>query len=374
MKIPLFKNYFDEKETTYINKVIERGMYWANGPEIKEFENNISSYIGSKYCLSFNSGTSALHAVLESYDVKDKEVIVPSFTFIATSNSVLHAGGIPVFADIEEETFGLDPESVRKKITSKTKAIMPIHYGGGPCKIQEIKEIAEENDILLIEDAAESLGAKIKNKFLGTFGDAAMFSFTPTKIISTGEGGVIVTDSKDTFEKLKLIRSHGRLETEDYFSSINFMDYIILGYNFRIPTINAALGNAQFEKIGKLIKLRREIAEFYNNNLKEIENIRIPTFLDDAFHVYQMYAILIRDGRKVRDELQSYLKENGVDSKVYFYPSHETHFYKNVLKNSPKLPKTEELSNKALSIPIFPGLIQKEREYITSKIKDFFKK
>ncbi|MHA1797334.1 MAG: DegT/DnrJ/EryC1/StrS family aminotransferase [Candidatus Helarchaeota archaeon] len=374
MKIPLFKNYSDEKEVKNVENVLKRGMYWANGPEIKEFEDRISEFIGMKYCVAFNSGTSALHALLTTYNVKGKEVIVPSFTFISTANSVLHAGGIPIFADIETETFGLDPDSINEKITKNTVALMPIHYGGCGCKIREIKEIARDNKLLLIEDAAESLGAEINGKKIGTFGDATMFSFTPTKIISTGEGGVIVTDSRDTFEKLKLVRSHGRLETEDYFSSIKFMDYIMLGYNFRMPTICAAVGLAQLDKIKEIINLRREIVAYYNKELKNINEIRCPITPKNYFHIYQMYSILINDGKKVRDELQAHLKEGGISSKVYFYPAHQTHFYSKVLRYSIKLEKTEEISDKILSIPIYPTLSRNEREYIIKKILDFFRK
>jgi len=372
MNIPLFKNYSDEKEIQYTKTVIERGMHWANGPEVTKFEENISQFLGKKYCLTFNSGTSALHAILFSYDIKNKEVIVPSFTFIATANAVIQAGGKPIFADIEEETFGLDPESIKEKITSKTVAILPVHYGGCPCKIKEIKDIAEDHNLILIEDAAESLGAKIKDKLVGTFGDSSIFSFTPTKIISTGEGGMAVTDSKDTFEKLKLIRSHGRLETENYFDSIKSMDYITLGYNFRMPTICAALGLAQLEKIESFIKIRREIAAYYNTKLGRLNHIKCPITPPNYFHIYQMYYFLVHSGREARDKLQKYLKENGISSKVYFEPVHKTYYYEKILKYSIKLDKTEELSDKVLSIPIFPALKQEERDYIIEKIINFF--
>ena len=171
MKIPLFKNYWDDKDIDYVTKVIKRGMYWANGPEIKEFENRIAEYVGTKYCVAFNSGTSALHAVLLAVEVKNYEVIVPSFTFISTANSVIMAGGKPIFADIEENTFGLDPDDVQEKITSKTKVILPIHYGGCACNIKAFSDLVEDNELILIEDAAESLGAKFGDKMVGTFGD-----------------------------------------------------------------------------------------------------------------------------------------------------------------------------------------------------------
>ena len=373
MNIPLFKNYSDEKEVQYVRKILDRGMYWANGPEIQEFEDKISQYVGTKYCLAFSSGTAALHAATSSFDIKGKEVIVPSFTFIATANSVLYGGGKPIFADIEEETFGLDPESIKEKINPKTKAIIPIHYGGCACKIREMREIAQDHNLIMIEDAAESLGAKIDGKMVGNFSNVAMFSFTPTKIISTGEGGVLVTDSKDLFDKLKLIRSHGRLETEEYFLSIKPMDYITLGYNFRMPTICAAVGLAQLEKIDDIIDLRRKIATFYTQELKTVSDmIRPPITPPNYSHVYQMYSILVNNGKETRDNLQKFLKDKGINSKVYFNPVHKTHFYEKELGNSPRLNKTEAISDKILSIPIFPTLKTNEKMYIVEKILKFF--
>jgi len=372
MNIPFFKNHWDEKDIELVSKVIQRGMYWANGPEITEFENKISEFIGTKFCVAFNSGTSALHSILMAYQIKDNEVIVPSFTFIASANSILQAGGKPIFCDIEERTFGLDPIDVNEHITSKTKAIMPVHYGGCPCNISEIKEIAEDNGLLVIEDAAESLGSKYNNNMLGSLGDAAMFSFTPTKVISTGEGGVIVTDHKDVYEKLLLFRSHGRLETEDYFTSTAYMDYIALGYNFRMPSICAAQGLAQFAKIEKVIALRRNIAALYDEKLGGLNKIRIPVVPKECFHIYQMYAILVEEGRGTRDRLQEYLKERDITSKVYFEPVHNTHFYKNILRYDARLATTEMVAGKILNLPIYPDLSFEEQNYIVNNVIDFF--
>ena len=212
-KIPLFKIYWEKDDINSISKVIKRGSYWTTGPEIEELENKISKYIGTKYALTFNSGTSALHAVLLAHKLSNSEIIVPSFTFISTVNSVILADAKPVFAEIEDKSYGLDAEDVKERITSKTKAIMPIHYAGGPCKdIKALKEIAEDHNLILTEDAAESLGSSLNNQKVGTFGHSSMFSFCQNKIITAGEGGAILTDSKDVFDKLKLIRSHGRQE------------------------------------------------------------------------------------------------------------------------------------------------------------------
>jgi len=375
-KIPLFKIYWTEEDIESITNVIKRGAYWATGPEIQEFEREISEYAGTKYAVAFNSGTSALHALLLAYDLKQgDEVIIPSFTFIATANAPLFVGAKPVFAEIDGKTYGLGPENVKEKITKRTKAIMLMHYGGCPCLYtKELKEIAEDHNLLLIEDAAESLGAKIKDKKVGTFGDSAMFSFCQNKVISTGEGGAITTDSKEIYEKLKLIRSHGRLETQDYFTSTGPMDYICLGYNFRMPTMIAALGISQIKKIDKIIKMRRDKAEYIRKKLSKIREITLPIPPYNYFHVYQMYTIRINDTKQTRDKLIQYLAEKGIMSKVYFDPIHLTYFYRNKFGfKKGDLPITEKISEQVLSLPLYPTLTEKEIDYITNSIYNFFK-
>lgn len=371
-KIPLFKIYSDNYDIEYINRVIKRGSNWANGPEINEFENNISEYLDVNHSVVFNSGTSALHALLLAHDLRQSdEVIVPSFTFIATANAPQFVGAKPVFADIEEQTYGLDPENVKEKITPKTKAIMPIHYGGCPCLIKELKEIAEDYNVLLFEDVAESMGAKIKNKYAGTFGDSAMFSFCQNKIISTGEGGAVTTNSEEIYKKLKLIVSHGRLEPYNYFSSTEAMDYVTLGYNFRMSSLSAALGMSQLKKIDSIIKMRRNNANYMTNKLSKVEQIICPKFPPEYFHVYQMYTIRVRDGS--RNKLLKYLSDQEIMTKVYFPPVHMTHYYtKNFGYKGGDFPLTEKVSDEVLSLPIYPSLTMQEMDYITSKISYFF--
>ena len=370
-KIPLFKTYWDKEDIKSVTDVIKRGSYWATGPEIQEFENKIAENVGTKYAVTFNSGTSALHALLLAYDIKQgDEIIVPSFTFIATANAPLFVGAKPVFAEIEDGNYGLGPEDVKERITAKTKAIMPIHYGGCSCLIRELKEIAEDHNLLLIEDAAESLGAKIKDKKVGTFGDSAMLSFCQNKIITTGEGGAIVTDSKKNYEKLKLIRSHGRLEKQDYFSSTGYMDCVSLGYNFRMSTMTAALGLSQLKKVDKIIKMRQDKAEYMTEKLSKIKEITLPIAPPDYFHVYQMYAIRINEN--LRDDLMKYLSKRGIMTKVYFPPVHLTNFYRTKFGyKGGELPITEVVSDQVLSLPMYPTLTEKEIDYITEKIDNF---
>jgi len=372
-KIPLFKIYWDEEDIKMVSKAIQRGMFWAIGPNIEKFEEMLSRYVGTKYGLVFNSGTSALHAVLLACGIgSGAEVLVPSFTFIATANAPLCLGAKPVFADIEEKTYGLDPGDVKRKITPKTKAIIPIHYGGCPCLITELRQVAKEHNLILIEDAAESLGAIVNGKKVGNFGDAAILSFCSNKVITTGEGGAVVTNNVETYEKLKLIRSHGRAETDNYFSSTEYMDYVAMGYNFRMSDITAALGIAQLEKIDRVIEMRRRNAEMLSTKLSRIAEIGVPHPPDSFFHVYQMYTIRVREGKEKRDALSSYLAERGIMTKVYFSPLHFTHFYKNELRYACELPVTERLSQQVLTLPMYPTLSEDEIDYIVDTIAAFF--
>lgn len=373
MKIPLFEIYWDKEDVALVSGAIKRGMFWAIGPHIEEFENGISNYIGGKYCAAFNSGTSALHAVLLAHGIgAGDEVIVPSFTFIATANAPLFVGAKPVFADIEDKTFGLDPEDVKEKITKKTKAILPVYYGGCPCQIRELKEIAADNNLLLIEDAAEAFGAEVDGQKVGTFGDAAVFSFCSNKIITTGEGGAVLTDSKRIYEKLGLARSHGRLESSNYFTSPEYADYVELGYNFRMSNITAALGVAQIKKTDKIIKMRRRNAEYLTKTLSAVAEVVTPSAPKGYFHVYQMYTIRLRRGS--RDGLSKHLTKNSIATKVFFHPVHLTHFYRKKLGYRVKLPITEEISRQVLTIPMYPTLTRKEMNYIADKINSFFRR
>ena len=371
-KVPLFKMYWDAQDIVAVTKVIKRGNYWTMGPEVQALEENIADFIGKKQGISFNSGTSALHATLMAYNIKNgDEVIVPSFTFIATANVVVLTGASPIFADIEQQSYALDPEDVTEKITHKTKAIIPIHYGGGPCKhIKALQEIAEDHHLILIEDAAESLGAKIHKERVGTFSDAAMFSFCQNKVITAGEGGMVVTDSKTIAEKLNLIRSHGRVEgKEGYFATTQELDYIQAGYNYRLPSINAALVLSQFKKFNKIIQMRREKAAYYTKKLSKINDIRTPNESKDEYHVYQLYTIELPT-KKIRDHLQQHLTRAGIMTKVYFEPIHlKTYYTKEFNYKKNDLPATEEMAEKVLTLPLYPTLTKKEMNYIISVVE-----
>lgn len=372
-KIPLYKIYWDEEDVNRVLEVIGQGMFWAMGPNIEKFEAMVAEYVGRKYAVAFNSGTSALHALLLAYGIEEgDEVVVPSFTFIATANSVLFVNAKPVFAEIERETYGLDPEDVERKITKKTRAIMPIHYGGMSCRIKDLKEIAEDYRLLLLEDAAESLGATMDGKAVGSFGDAAMFSFCGNKVITTGEGGMIVTDQREVCERLKLIRSHGRLDKENYFTSIKSVDYVTLGYNWRMSNITAAVGISQLGKLDKLIEMRRGNAAHMSEGLLDVSEVEPPNPPEGFFHVYQMYTIRVGGGEKVRDGLKEYLAEKGVMTKVYFSPVHLTSFYREKFGfKGGELPNTERLSNRVLTLPMYASLTKDEMNYVIGSVRDF---
>jgi len=362
--------YWDDDDLQRVHDAIAAGMNWAVGPEVTRFEEQIARYIGTEYCLTFNSGTSALHAAMLSHGIgKGDEVIVPSFTFIATANAPLFVDAQPVFADIEHGTMGLDPADVRRKITNKTRAILPIHYGGCPCRIEELRRLADDNDLILIEDAAEAFGADIRGIRTGSFGDSAIHSFCQNKIITTGEGGAITTNSRDLYERLKLLRSHGRQDNGDYFSTTTVMDYISIGYNMRMSNLSAALGIAQMNKINHIVSQRTEIAQTYRDLLNEVPGVVVPDTPPGYKHVYQLFTIFAEK----RDALVRHLEKKGIMTKIYFPPVHKTHFYRTVRKDASRLPVTEDVAGRVISLPIFPGLTHEEISWVAREIREFYR-
>ena len=371
-KIPLYKVFTDEYDIKQISNVLKRGMDWAIGPEIEKFESSVAQYIERKYCVAFNSGTSAGHAALIALGINIKsEIIVPSFTFISTANWPLMVQASPKFADIEMQTFGMDPKDLESKISKKTKAVIPIHYGGLPCKIDEIKEISNKNKFYLIEDSAESFGATLNGRKVGSFGDVSIFSFAGNKILTTGEGGALCTDSKQLYEKIKLIRSHGRQLHSGYFSSMHDYDYFSLGYNWRMSSITAALGLSQLDKIEKVIDMRRKNAKYYQSKLKKIKEITLQEEPPGFKHVYQFYSILLRDST-IRTKLMNFLASKGIMTRIFFKPVHRTMFFSKIGYGSLNLPNTEKISKQILSLPMFPTLRKDEINYMVDSIAEFF--
>ncbi len=374
-KIPLYKIYTDEEDANLITKIIKRGYSWAIGPEIEEFENELKNYVGTDYCLTLNSGTSALHALYLAYGLgQDDEIIIPSFTFISTANSVRFVNSKPIFSDIEEETFGLDPNLISDKISSKTKAIVPVDIGGLSCKINEINKIAQQNNLLVIEDAAEALGSSINNKKVGSYSDSSVFSFCGNKVLTTGEGGAIVTNSKEVYEKIKLIRSHGRVDTSRYFDTPFNPNYTQIGYNWRMSTLTAALGITQLQKLDKIIKLRQKNASQISSKLSKFSEIKTPVTPANNEHIYQMYTVRLSN-QNLRDSLQKFLISKKIFSKIYFEPIHMMSLYKELLSNQKiHLPVTEEVSKTVLTLPLYPNMTKEEMEYLINSLEEFFEK
>ena len=369
-KIPLYKVDWDKEDVRTVTNVIKRGMDWAIGPEIEEFEQSLANYHDSKYCVVFNSGTSAGHAALLSLNLKpSSEIIIPSFTFIATANWSLMVGTKPIFSEIEEETLGMDPSYLDSIISKKTKVIMPIHYGGMPCKITEIKKFAKQHKLILIEDSAESIGSTIGNKKTGSFGDMSILSFAGNKVLPTGEGGAVIVNSKKIYEKLKLIRSHGRQINSNYFQTNETPNYISLGYNWRMSSMTAALGISQLSKLDKLISKRRKNAQYLSSKLNKHSKIILPFNYKNHKSVFQLFSIRITDN--LRDNLMVFLTNKGIMSKIFFEPVHLSKFYSKNMNKKSSLPKTEKISQQVLTLPMYPSLTKGDMNFISDSIDEF---
>ena len=363
--IPLFEIPWEAQDIQNVVESIGRGGWWANGPFIDEFEAMVASYLDVEYAIAVNSGTSAIMSALVGADIGDgDEVIVPSFTQQATANAVKMVGGEPVFADIDRDTYGLDPTDVEDKIKPETAAIMPVHVYGSVCQIEAICEIAADHDVTVIEDAAEALGAERDGLMAGTVGDAGALSFCQNKIVPTGEGGMVVTDNDDIARSASLYRSHGRA-TEDYFESSDSGRHVTVGGNFRMPDMVAALGCSQLDRIDSLIEGRREVALVMNEAFAETEGVS-PHTMDDGRHVYQFYTVTF-DQEIDRDAVINHLAERQISSKVYWNPPiHRSEYYSS---GDWDLPVTEELSQRVLSLPIHPELSPKEVERIINGVQ-----
>ncbi|MEM5829233.1 MAG: DegT/DnrJ/EryC1/StrS family aminotransferase [Candidatus Aenigmatarchaeota archaeon] len=348
-----------EEEIEAVKEVLKSGML-AQGPKVKEFEEKIAEYIGVKYAVATSSGTTALHTALLAVGIKPgDEVITTPFTFVATANSILYCGARPVFVDVDEKTFNIDPTKIEEKITDKTKAILPVHLYGHPADVKSLTEICEDNDLILVEDAAQALGAEFDGKKVGSFGDCAIFSFYPTKNITTGEGGMVVTNDEKIAEKCRKIRSHG--EYQRYFVDS-------LGYNYRMTDIAAAIGLAQFNKLEILNAKRIENAKFLIEQLKNIEEVETPFIAENVKHVFHQFTIKT----KKRDELKEFLEKREIQTAVYYpLPIHKQKFYQQ-LGYKDSLPVAEKLSKEVLSLPVHPSLTKRDLDLIVNSIKEFF--
>jgi dTDP-4-amino-4,6-dideoxygalactose transaminase len=330
----------------------------AGGKRVQEFENLLSSYVGSKYAVAVNSGTAALQASLYALYIKNgDEVLLPSFTFVATANSVISVGAKPVFVDVLPQNYTMDPEDLRKKITKKTKAIMPVHLYGNFAYMQEISEIANKYNLEVIEDAAQSLGTTYKNKHSGTFSRVGCFSLYAAKVITSGEGGAVITDEKQLFEKLRKIRNHGM---------VHGYDTRILGLNFRLPEINAAIAKIQMKKLPKFLKKRERNAKILSELLYDLDII-LPSERQGVKVNWYLYTI----STKNRDKLLKQLNSKGIGATAYYStPVHRTPFF----NKKTNLPITDWAASTVLSLPVHPLVTENNLHYISKTMHQLIKK
>ena len=356
MKIPAAKPLIGDEEREAVDRVLRSGML-AQGPEVAAFEEEFSKHVGGRHCVAMNSGTSALHLGFIAGGIKPgDEVIVPSFSFAATANSVVLAGGVPVFADIDPKTFNIDPNHVESLITKKTKAIMPVHLYGHIAAMDQINEIAKNHNLIVFEDAAQGHLASLNGKNSGEFSSVASFSFYPTKNMTAGEGGMCVTDSAEIARTLKLLRNQGQ--------EIRYKNEIV-GFNTRMTDIHAAIGRVQLAKLPGWTKKRQENAAYLDANLK---GVNTPFVAPGTTHSYHQYTVLIpgEDSNK-RDEFMKRIGEQGVGSGVYYpTPIHRLPSFNLDLK----LPVTEKVIKECVSLPIYPTLTQDELKTIVSVVNE----
>lgn len=369
--IPYGRQTIEEDDIQAVVDVL-RSDYLTTGPKIAEFEKMVADYVGAKYAVAISNGTSALHAACFAAGIQPgDEVITTPLTFAASANCVLYCGGTPVFADVDPKTYNIDPEDIRRKITDKTKAIIAVHLAGQPCDMDEIHKIAKEHDLLVIEDGAHALGSVYKGKKVGTLSDMTTFSFHPVKPITTGEGGMIVTDNEQFYQKMMLFRSHGITREENLMTRNDgpwFYQQLDLGYNYRITDIQCALGCSQMKKLDRFLARRKQIVACYNEAFADCENIITPYQLPETESGWHLYIVQVKncDRRKVFEAL----REQGIAVNVhyipvYMHPYYQEHGYKDVhCKNA------EEIYSHIITLPLYPALTEEQQKFVIEKIMD----
>jgi len=372
-KIPLSDIDLGQDEIDAVVNVL-KSKWLSTGAVTQEFEAEFAKYLGVKHAFAVSSGTAALHIAHQVLGIgPGDEVIVPSLTFVATANAVLYAGAAPVFADITSlDNFNISPQDIPSRITDKTKAITVVHYGGYPCDMDVIMEIARENGLKLIEDAAHAPGAEYKGKKLGTIGDIGCFSFFANKNLVTGEGGMIVTNDDALAEKIRIMRSHGMttLTWDRHKGHAHSYDVAGLGFNYRIDEIRAAIGLIQLGKLGHNNERRKHIVEEYEKQLQGIPEISIPfnTFVGKPS--YHIFPILLAETVS-REALIENLKADGVQTSIHYPPIHLFTYYRNRFGyNEGLLPITEKAGTQEITLPLHPLMKEEDVEYIVSKIKE----
>ena len=357
-KIQLSKPLVTSAEESIINKVI-KSHFWASGSGVgyvKKFENSLNKFTGSNTCIGVNSGTAALNLALSLFDLKNKEVLIPSLTFVSTAHAVILNGAKPIFVDVNPKTLCLDEKQIQNSITKNTKAIIPVHFAGFPCNLTAIRSICKKNNLYLIEDAAHAIGSTFNNKKIGAHGDAVCFSFHPVKNLAMPTGGAITINHKNHKKFRKQLESRRWCGISDR----NNVDYDVheLGWNYYMNEFSAAIGLVQLKKLNEMIKTRKRIAKFYDREIN-LEN-KIPYSIDCSYH---LYWILVENRKQFRKKLAN----EGIETGTHYKPVHHMSYY----KNKKPLPITEKISNEIVTIPIHPNLTDNQLSKIVHFVNKF---
>jgi len=377
--LPYAQQWVDEEDIGEVVKVL-KSDFLTTGPKIEEFEKRFADYVGAKYAVSISNGTAALHAACFAAGINEgDEVITSPITFAASANCVLYQGGKPVFADINPKSYNIDVEDIERKITKKTKAIIPVDFTGQAVDIDGINEIAKKYGLVVIEDAAHSLGAEYKSKKIGSLVDITTFSFHPVKHITTGEGGMITTNDEKLYNKLKLFRTHGITRDKEMLHNKEegpwFYEQLELGYNYRMTDIQAALGISQLNKINGFLKRRREIAKKYDEYLKNIDGIILPyqeSFSKSAWHLYviQLELEKFKVGRK---EIFEALQAENIGVNVHYIPVYYHPYYKRLGYEKGLCPNAEKLYERIITLPLYPKMKDKDIEDVVNALDKVLK-
>jgi perosamine synthetase len=372
LKVPITKPYLSESEGRAAAEVVATGWI-SQGSKVAEFEEAVANYVGAEFGVATSNCTTALHVCLICLGIgPGDEVIVPSFTFIATSNSILHAGATPVFVDIDPRTYNIDVAKIEGAVTESTRAIMPVHQIGLAADMDPILELAERHRLHVIEDAAPSIGEEYKGRRVGSIGEVACFSFHPRKVVTTGEGGMITTDSEALASRAKIIRSHGASISDlarHKADEVIFEEYPYLGYNYRMTDIEAAIGLEQMKKLDEMLAVRRRLAERYDQELTDVEGLDTPHVPPYAKHTYQSYIVRVRkDCPLSRNEIMREMLKEGIATRRGVMAIHLEPYYRERFGEI-RLPVTEEATRSTLLIPLFPAMTEDEQSFVISTLR-----
>jgi perosamine synthetase len=372
--LPYGRQWIDDDDIEAVVEVL-KGDYLTTGPYISKFEQAVAQYVGAKYAVAFSNGTAALHGACFAAGIGEgDEVITTPMTFAASANCVLYQGGIPVFADVDEKTYNIDPNKIEEKITDKTKAIIPVDFTGQPVELDRILEIARKYNLVVIEDAAHALGATYKGRKIGSISDMTMFSFHPVKHITSGEGGIITTNNKEYYEKLLQFRSHGITRNKEKLNEYHgpwYYEMQFLGYNYRMTDIQAALGTSQLKKIDKFIELRRKYVAMYNEAFKDMDEIITPFQHEDGQSSWHLYIIRLKlDKLKAsRREIFEALQQQNIGVNVHYIPVYFQPYYQQLGYKKGICPNAEKLYEEMITLPLFPAMSEEDVNSVIEAVK-----